>query len=73
MPDWLIWVIVAGGLAAAETLSLDFVLRHVRRWGAAGAVAAALGAPAVLQVAVALVAAAAAAAARPSGRQAASA
>jgi membrane protein implicated in regulation of membrane protease activity len=59
MPDWLIWIIVAGGLAAAETLSLDFVLLMCAGGAAAGAVAAGAGAPTVIQVAVALVAAAA--------------
>lgn len=58
MPDWLIWVIIAGGLAAAETLSLDFVLTMCAGGAAAGAVTAAFGAPPVLQVVVALVAAA---------------
>jgi membrane protein implicated in regulation of membrane protease activity len=58
MPDWLIWVIAAGGLAAAETLSLDFVLIMCAGGAGAGAVAAAAGAPPVVQVVVALAAAA---------------
>jgi membrane protein implicated in regulation of membrane protease activity len=58
MPAWLIWVIAAGGLAAAETLSLDFVLIMCAGGATAGAVTAAAGGPPVLQVAVALVAAA---------------
>ena len=41
VPAWLIWLIAAGGLAAAETLSLDFVLIMCAGGAAAGAVAAA--------------------------------
>ena len=55
MPVWLIWVIAAAGLAAAETLSLDLVLIMCSGGAAAGAVTAAAGGPAALQVIVALV------------------
>src|ERR1700712_803423 len=59
MPEWLIWVIAAGALAAAESVSLDFVLVMCAGGAAAGGVTAAVGGPPVLQVAVALVVAAA--------------
>lgn len=58
MPAWLIWLIAAGGLAAAESLSLDFVLIMCAGGASAGAVTAAVGAPPIAQIAVALVAAA---------------
>jgi membrane protein implicated in regulation of membrane protease activity len=51
----LIWVIAAGALAAAETLSLDFVLIMCSGGAAAGALTAAAGGPAALQVVVAIV------------------
>jgi membrane protein implicated in regulation of membrane protease activity len=54
MPDWLIWLIIAGVFAGAETASLSFVLLMVSGGAAAAAVAAALGAPAVLQILVAI-------------------
>jgi membrane protein implicated in regulation of membrane protease activity len=56
VPAWLIWLIAAGGLAAAETVSLDFVLVMCAGGAAAGAVAAAGGGPPFLQVVVALLA-----------------
>jgi membrane protein implicated in regulation of membrane protease activity len=52
MPAWVLWLIAAGGLAIAETLSVDFVLLMIAGGALAGAGVAALGAPAVLQVAV---------------------
>lgn len=55
MPVWLIWVIAAGVLAGAETVSLDFVLIMCAGGAAGGAVTAALGGGAVLQVIVAIV------------------
>ena len=55
MPDWLIWLIVAGVLAGAETVSLTFVFSMLAGGAAAAAITAALGGPAVLQVIVALV------------------
>lgn len=53
MPAWLIWLIAAGGLAAAETLTLDLVLIMFAGGAAAGAITAAFGAPVLLQVLVA--------------------
>ena len=53
MPAWLIWVIAAGVLAGAETLSMDFVLVMCAGGAAAGAVTAAAGAPPAIQVLVA--------------------
>jgi hypothetical protein len=55
MPAWLIWVIAAGVLAGAETLSMDFVLVMCAGGAAAGAVTAAAGAPPAIQVLVARV------------------
>jgi membrane protein implicated in regulation of membrane protease activity len=57
MPAWVLWLIAAGALAIAETLSVDFVLLMIAGGALAGAGAAALGAPAALQVAVFAVAA----------------
>jgi membrane protein implicated in regulation of membrane protease activity len=54
MPDWLIWMIVAGVLAAAETASLAFILIMVAGGAAAAALTAALGGPVALQVVVAI-------------------
>jgi membrane protein implicated in regulation of membrane protease activity len=51
----LLWLILAGGLAAAETVSTAFVLIMAAGGAGAAAVAAALGAPAVVQVLVAIV------------------
>ena len=56
MPSWLIWLIASGVLAAAETTSLALVLVMFAGGAAAGAVAAALGAPVLLQFIVAIVA-----------------
>ena len=53
MPAWLIWLIIAGVLAAAETLSLDLVLIMLAGGAAAAAIAAGAGAPAPVQLAVA--------------------
>lgn len=58
MPAWLIWVIAAGVLAGAETLSLDLVLIMCAGGAAGGAITAAAGGGAVLQVIVAIVSAA---------------
>lgn len=52
MPAWLLWLIAAGVLAVAEALSLDFFLIMLAGAALAGAGAAALGAPAALQVGV---------------------
>jgi membrane protein implicated in regulation of membrane protease activity len=56
MPDWLIWLIAAGVLAAAEMTSLTFVLIMFAGGALAGSLTAALGGPVVLQVIVAIVA-----------------
>lgn len=55
MPDWLIWLIVAAGLAVAETLSLDLVLLMCAGGAGAGAITAALGGPLAAQIIVAIV------------------
>ena len=54
MPSWLIWLIAAGGLAAAETLSLDLVLIMLAGGAGAGALTAAVGGPPWLQWVVAI-------------------
>jgi membrane protein implicated in regulation of membrane protease activity len=54
--DWLIWIIIAAGLAAAEMLSLDFVLIMLAGGAAAGGLSAAVGLPPAAQVAVAIAA-----------------
>jgi membrane protein implicated in regulation of membrane protease activity len=54
VPAWLIWIIVAAILAGAESLSLDLVLIMCAGGASAGAVSAALGAPAAAQVTVAI-------------------
>jgi membrane protein implicated in regulation of membrane protease activity len=53
MPAWLIWLIVAGILAGAETLSLDLVLIMLAGGAGAAAIAAGAGAPVPLQLAIA--------------------
>jgi membrane protein implicated in regulation of membrane protease activity len=55
VPAWLIWLIAAGVLAGAETLSMDFVLVMCAGGAVAGAVTAAAGAPPAIQVLVAAV------------------
>jgi membrane protein implicated in regulation of membrane protease activity len=52
VPAWLLWLIAAGALAIAETLSVDFVLLMIAGGALAGAGVAALGAPVALQFAV---------------------
>lgn len=56
MPDWLLWLIAAGVLAAAEVSSLTFVLIMFAGGALAGAVTAAAGGPVLLQVIVAILA-----------------
>lgn len=56
MADWLVWLIVAGILAAAEATSLTFVLVMFAGGALAGSITAAIGAPVLLQVIVAIVA-----------------
>lgn len=57
MPAWVIWLIAAGVLAAAEALSVDFVLLMIAGGALAAAGVAALAAPPALQFAVFAVAA----------------
>jgi len=52
--DWLVWLILAGGLAAGEMTSGTFVLLMMSGGALGGSVAAALGAPVALQVLVAV-------------------
>ena len=52
VPAWLIWLIAAGVLAIAETLSLDLFLLMLAGAALATAGVAALGAPVALQVGV---------------------
>jgi membrane protein implicated in regulation of membrane protease activity len=54
VPVWLIWLIAAGVLAGAETLSLNFVLIMCAGGAAAGSITAGFGAPATVQVLVSL-------------------
>src|SRR3954471_9986315 len=56
MPDWLIWLIVAGVLAAAEAASLTFVLIMFAGGALVAALTAALGGGVLLQCIVATVA-----------------
>jgi membrane protein implicated in regulation of membrane protease activity len=51
----LVWLVIAGVLAAAEAASLSFVLIMASGGAAAGALTAALGGPPVLQVLVAII------------------
>lgn len=55
MSDWVIWLILAGALAAAEMTSGTFVLLMMSGGALGGSLAAALGAPVALQVVVAIV------------------
>ncbi|HEX4655239.1 MAG TPA: NfeD family protein [Mycobacteriales bacterium] len=52
MADWLVWLIAAGALAAAEVLTLTLVLGMLSVAAVGSALIAALGAPAAVQVAV---------------------
>lgn len=56
MADWLLWLIAAGVLAAAEATSLTFVLIMFAGGALAGSITAAIGAPVLLQVLVAIAA-----------------
>ena len=56
MADWLVWLIAAGILAAAEATSLTFVLIMFAGGALAGSITAAIGAPVLLQVVVAIAA-----------------
>jgi membrane protein implicated in regulation of membrane protease activity len=53
MHPWLIWTILAAGLAAAEALSLDLVLIMCAGGAATAAIAAGAGVDASLQVVIA--------------------
>ncbi|HEX2904026.1 MAG TPA: NfeD family protein [Jatrophihabitans sp.] len=55
MHAWLIWLIIAAGLAGAEAMSLDLVLIMLAGGAAGGAVTAGLGAPPPVQVLIAIV------------------
>ncbi len=55
MPAWLIWLIISAALAAAETMSLAFVLAMCAGGAAAAAITAAAGAPGAIQVVVAII------------------
>jgi len=52
MADWLVWLIAAGALAAAEVLTLTLVLGMLSVAAVVAAIVAGLGAPAAAQVAV---------------------
>ncbi|MEO7286458.1 MAG: NfeD family protein [Jatrophihabitantaceae bacterium] len=54
MPAWLIWLILAVALAAAESLSLDLVLIMFAGGSLAGSAAALAGLPPAAQIAVAI-------------------
>lgn len=54
MPAWLIWLIICGGLAAAEVTNFAFVLLMAAGGAGAASVTAAIGAPVVVQVLVAV-------------------
>jgi membrane protein implicated in regulation of membrane protease activity len=56
MPDWVVWIIAAAVLAAAESMSLDLMLIMAAGGAGAGALSAAVGAPVVVQIVVAIVA-----------------
>jgi membrane protein implicated in regulation of membrane protease activity len=49
---WVLWVIVAVGLAIAEVLTLTFVLAMIAAGATAAAIAAAVGVPVVGQVVI---------------------
>jgi membrane protein implicated in regulation of membrane protease activity len=59
MPDWVIWAIAAGALAAGEVLTLGFFLGPIAIAAALTAIVAAIGLPVEVQVAVFAVASAA--------------
>jgi membrane protein implicated in regulation of membrane protease activity len=56
MPDWLVWLIVAGVFAGAEATSLTFVLIMFSGGALAGSITAAAGGSLLLQFIVAIVA-----------------
>jgi membrane protein implicated in regulation of membrane protease activity len=56
MPDWLIWLVAAGVLAAAEATSLTFVLIMFAGGALGASITAAVGGSVLLQCIVAIVA-----------------
>jgi membrane protein implicated in regulation of membrane protease activity len=56
MPDWLVWLIAAGVLAAAEVTTLTFVLAMFAGGALAGSITAGVGGSLFVQVVVAIVA-----------------
>lgn len=52
MADWVIWLVLAGGLLISELLTLTFVLGLLSGAAAVGAVGAALGLPLAGQIAL---------------------
>jgi membrane protein implicated in regulation of membrane protease activity len=54
MPAWLIWLILCGGLAAAEATNFALVLIMAAAGAGAASIVAAVGAPVVVQVLVAI-------------------
>ena len=54
MPAWLVWLIIGGGLAAAEATNFALVLIMAAGGAGAAAITAALGGPVVAQVLVAI-------------------
>lgn len=54
MPAWLVWLIVSGVFAAAETISLSFVLVMFAGGAAGAAIAAAAGGSLLVQFIVAI-------------------
>jgi membrane protein implicated in regulation of membrane protease activity len=59
MPDWVVWIIAAAGLAVGEMATLGFFLGPIAIAAAIAAVAAAVGAAVEVQVAVFVVTSAA--------------
>jgi membrane protein implicated in regulation of membrane protease activity len=54
VPAWLVWLIIAGGLAAAEATNFSLVLIMAAGGAGAASITAALGGPVVLQVFIAI-------------------
>jgi membrane protein implicated in regulation of membrane protease activity len=54
VPDWLVWLIIAGVLAAAEATSLTLVLAMAAGGASMAALVAAIGVPVVAQIFVAI-------------------
>lgn len=54
MSAWLVWLVIAGALAAAETASLSFVLVMAAGGAAAASLTAGVGGPVAVQVVVAI-------------------